>query len=320
MDTCNMGKPIFVVTHSRSCSTAFERVFITRRDILSIHHEPFGDPFYYGPEKISPASQRWPSDKITRSGKSHYTYDLVLQNILKDAERLFIKDISYHIIPPIHSPNVKPPSLQRHFGHNDPPNPTLLPTPILASFRFVFLIRDPSAAVPSLHRCFLPPLSAKTEDYYLDPAEFGYRELRILFDYLYPSNNKRSTSEVGESDDKPLLIDAEDLLANPSLTISTLCNHVGIPFSPTMLEWPGEEDHDFAFALFEKYAGYHEDALNSTYLRPAAPRPRRSKEGEDAEWKENYGDEAAKHIRTAVDACRNDYEYLRGFRLKISDQ
>ncbi|KAI4202714.1 MAG: hypothetical protein LQ350_002380 [Teloschistes chrysophthalmus] len=238
----------------------------------------------------------------------------------KSHKRLFIKDISYHILPPIHSPNVKPPSLQRHFGPNDPPNPTLLPTPILASFRFVFLIRDPSAAVPSLYRCFLPPLSAKTEDHHLDPTELGYRELRIFFDYLYPSEDKRSSSKDGEPGDRPLLIDAQDLLAEPSMTISTLCRHLGIPFSPTMLEWPGKEDHDFAFALFEKYAGYHEDALNSTSLRPTTPKTCRSREEEDAEWKRKYGDEAAKNIRGAVNACRDDYEYLRRFRLKIPDQ
>lgn len=59
---------------------------MTRRDILNIFHEPFGDAFYYGPEKISPASTRWPADKIAKTGRGHYTYNLVLQNILDAAK------------------------------------------------------------------------------------------------------------------------------------------------------------------------------------------------------------------------------------------
>lgn len=66
--------------------TKTRQVFMTRRDILNIFHEPFCDAFYYGPEKISPSWTRWPADKIARTGKGHYTYDLVLQHILDAAE------------------------------------------------------------------------------------------------------------------------------------------------------------------------------------------------------------------------------------------
>src|SRR5690554_138598 len=45
-------KPIFLATHPRSCSTAFERVMLTRPDTLHCIHEPFGDAFYYGPERL----------------------------------------------------------------------------------------------------------------------------------------------------------------------------------------------------------------------------------------------------------------------------
>lgn len=58
------------------------QVFMTCRDILEIFHEPFGDAFYYGPEKISPAHLRWPTGKIEKSGRGHYTYNHVLQGIL----------------------------------------------------------------------------------------------------------------------------------------------------------------------------------------------------------------------------------------------
>jgi len=80
-----------------------------------------------------------------------------------------------------------------------------------------------------------------------------------------------------------------------------------------------------AESLFKKYAGYHEDALNSTGLRSrtadrqATGRDAKTRADEDQEWTERYGSEAASEIRSAVDLCREDYEYLRGFRIKPED-
>ena len=59
-----------------------KQVFMTRRNLLTCFHEPFGDAFYYGPERISPAWMRWEADKIEKTGRAHYTYDFVLQSVL----------------------------------------------------------------------------------------------------------------------------------------------------------------------------------------------------------------------------------------------
>ncbi|KAI4220818.1 MAG: hypothetical protein L6R36_007348 [Xanthoria steineri] len=288
---------------------------MTRRDILTFFHEPFGDAFYFGPEKISPAYRRWPTDKIERSGRGHYTYDWVLRSILDADEdptkRVFIKDMSYHIVPPIHSITARAPSLEARNLANSSPNPTLLPTQVVDAFQFVFLIRDPAKAIPSLYRCFIPPLSAKTEDTSLDPTELGYRELRILLDHLREKNQ----------DAPPLLIDADDLLADPDAILRPLCAYLDIFYSPSMLSWPTAEDQDFAFSLFEKYAGYHDDALNSAGLVPKVKKedamPCSSEEKND-EWEAKYGKEGMQVIRSAVDACRDDYGYLRSFRMRPS--
>jgi hypothetical protein len=75
------SKPIFAATHPRACSTAFERVFMTRHDILHCIHEPFGDAFYYGPERLS---ERFEDDEEARkkSGFAEVTYKDVLDQIL----------------------------------------------------------------------------------------------------------------------------------------------------------------------------------------------------------------------------------------------
>ncbi len=89
-----------------------------------------------------------------------------------------------------------------------------------------------------------------------------------------------------------------------------------------MLSWSTPEDHAHAVSLFEKYAGYHEDALKSTGLRrktadrEGCGRETNTMDGEDEEWRERYGSEAASKIREAVNQCREDYEYLREFRMK----
>nr|CEG03513.1 unnamed protein product [Fusarium acuminatum CS5907] len=44
------GLPIMLLTHPRACSTAFERVLMTRRDALVCFNEPFADPSFFGPE------------------------------------------------------------------------------------------------------------------------------------------------------------------------------------------------------------------------------------------------------------------------------
>ena len=86
-----------------------------------------------------------------------------------------------------------------------------------------------------------------------------------------------------------------------------------------MLTWDTPEDYAIAESAFKKYAGYHEDALKSTGLRPrtaddmARVKEAKTREEEDGEWQEIYGIEAARTIRDAVDLCQGDYEYLRQF-------
>ncbi|KAI4136240.1 MAG: hypothetical protein L6R39_007838 [Caloplaca ligustica] len=170
-----------------------------------------------------------------------------------------------------------------------------------------------------------------TDEHTLDPTELGYRELRLLFDYLWPPSERSGGAEQGGGeggeDKKPMIIDAEDLLAEPEKMIRMVCDRIGFPYSASMLEWPSEEDHAFARKHFAKYAGYHQDALHSTGLRrQSASQERRSRGGKDEEpmsmeaerngWEAKYGAEAAAVIGEAVESCREDHEYLRQFRVR----
>jgi len=59
--------------------TAYQ-VFMTRRDQLTCLHEPFGDAFYFGPERLSP---RYEDDVKTReeSGFSNATFQTIFDHI-----------------------------------------------------------------------------------------------------------------------------------------------------------------------------------------------------------------------------------------------
>ncbi|KAI1353130.1 hypothetical protein F5Y01DRAFT_277919 [Xylaria sp. FL0043] len=109
-------RPVFVATHPRACSTAFERVFMTRQDILKCAHEPFGDAFYYGPERLG---ERYADDEAGRlsSGFSKTTYKDVVDRLERDGsegKRVFIKDMAYYLMPPNNGVSSIAPSLRNY--------------------------------------------------------------------------------------------------------------------------------------------------------------------------------------------------------------
>ncbi|MCJ1472796.1 hypothetical protein MMC13_001445 [Lambiella insularis] len=290
-------------------------VFMTCHDNVVCYHEPFGDSFYYGPERISPTYMH--NEVATKkSGFEKSTYDVVLCNILSHAEnsnrRVFVKDIAYHIVSPIHTNASVAPSLQRYGTtpvNTKLTNPAVLPPSILCRFQFTFLVRNPSTAIPSLYRCTVPPLSEKTGMHKFLTSEIGYREMRLLVDYLYADNT--------HSRDEICLIDADDLLEDPAGIVRAYCQRVDLPFNESMLKWGSEEDQARAVKAFAKYYGYHEDAIESTGINPQ-PNPKRyyrSTAEEDVEWRSKYGEEGAAKIREVVDENMNDYKYLRQFAL-----
>ncbi len=426
-------RPIFVATHPRACSTAFERVFMTRRDILQCIHEPFGDAFYFGPERLG---GRYADDEEgrKRSGFENTTYKDVMDSLLnpegcevsfvpslyhtapdpreipaaahhpsqaqaqthltdltvplQQGKRLFIKDIAHYLLPPDGQPASIAPSFQQDADlpngttvngttpngttsalpngtttTKTPPtttNPTVIPLPLLRTFHFTFLIRHPRRAVPSYYRCTVPPLSHKTGFHHFMPAEAGYDELRRLFDYLRSegvvvSREGGETDGVGEGKEggvKITVVDADDLLDKPGEVIRAFCEDVGIDYHDGMLRWGDEEGQRLAVEAFEKWNGFHDDAIGSTGLRARVGGKVRfffsfsfpfslvvvmwvvvvlvewkkmtdmsqktpTAAEEDEEWRGKFGEAGQRVIRATVDANVADYEYLKSFALKF---
>jgi hypothetical protein len=156
-------------------------------------------------------------------------------------------------------------------------NPTVVPTELLSKFHFAFLIRDPHYSIPSYYRCTIPPLDEMTGFYEFYESESGYDEVRRVFEYLRKADligpgqaNGRNLNEAPSSKGgvEICVVDADDLLDNPAGIIQKFCESVGYPYTPDMLNWDSPEDHEMAKEAFEKWKGFHEDAIDSSGLEP----------------------------------------------------
>ena len=159
----------------------------------------------------------------------------------------------------------------------EPGNPTVMPRELQEQFHWAFLIRDPHYSVPSYLRCTIPPLDEVTGFHNYDPLEAGYDELRRHFDYLRETGlvgpRVATRPELSASSDaeattgvEVCVIDADDMLDEPAKTIEAFCNSTGLPYRPEMLTWDTEAEHAVARNAFEKWRGFHNDAIESKAL------------------------------------------------------
>ncbi|KAL1592392.1 helicase [Paraconiothyrium brasiliense] len=330
---------------------------MTRRDTLQTVHEPFGDAFYFGPERLHDRYENDPEERMN-SGFGDSTYRTIFDNIARDGsegKRVFIKDMAYYWMPPDNNPPKIAPSLinyKRGVGTNttelspvttrtdkdgppypyptegEPGNPTVLPRDLLSQFHFTFLIRHPKHSIPSYQRCTTAPLDKVTGWNYVNTNEAGYSELRRLFDYLrkegivgprMAGESTNGTEGEGGKDSgiEICVLDADDVLDNPSAMIEAYCKSTGIKYEPEMLKWEEDFHQKYAKEVFEKWRGWHDDAINSSELK-ARTHKKAPKTDEQlyAEWTEKYGEKAATWIRDTVKKNEADYEYLKQFAIK----
>ncbi len=199
----------------RTVSTAFERMMIERGDHLVLD-EPWSRAYYFGPDR---RSDRYP---LTFSES---TYAAVEAGVLAAGANsaVFVKDMAYHAAP----------------GITDE---------ALAAMTHTFLIRDPMAALTSLHRRW----SDFTDD------EAGYDGQRELFDRVIAL-----TGEV------PAVVDSDALVADPERVVAAWCERVGIDHRPESLRWsPGMRPE------WQLWRDWYENAAASTGFAAPAGRAR----------------------------------------------
>ena len=139
-----------------------------------------------------------------------------------------------------------------------------------------FLIRDPARMAASYAK--------KREQ--VTAADLGLARQRAFFD--------REAQRIGKA---PPVIDAADVLADPSGTLSLLCAALGIAWTDAMLRWsPGRHPEDGVWAAHwygrvEASSGFAGDHRAAPALDP--------------------------ELEAVADACRDDYSAMARFRLRV---
>ena len=136
-----------------------------------------------------------------------------------------------------------------------------------------FLIRRPEAVLASYH-------DRHTQ---IELRDVGFLEQAELFD--------RVAQNIGAA---PVVMDSDDILADPQGKLTRLCAGLNIPFDPAMLSWPaGRRESDGVWA-----AHWYKSVEASTGLaRPRPPRP------------------LPDHLRALADKCRSYYDRLAAHRI-----
>lgn len=212
-----MSHPVrFLWTVPRSVSTSFERMMMARGD-HTVFDEPFSRTYYYGPGR---RSERY-DEQLPESSAAE-----VLDQIWKAAEErpVFVKDMAYHA-------------------------DEVLDAELLERFDNSFLVRDPAATLPSLHRHW-PDF---TDD------EAGWRHLDRAADLV-------------EGLGRPLVVlDADPLCRDPAGVVDAWCGQVGLPFLEHALTWePGMRSE---WDLWDEWHASTASATGFQELDPPPPPP-----------------------------------------------
>src|SRR6266702_1263122 len=120
--------------------------------------------------------------------------------------------------------------------------------------KHVFLLRHPAAAVASLHSSFDPAWR---------PEEAGSMEESVARGLRYMNVVEEARSALGGC-----TVRYEELTASPERVVRELCEFLGLPFQPAMLEYG-----DFGHAGFTPGLGDSSLNIRSGRIQPPAPMP-----------------------------------------------
>lgn len=252
-----MTKKVFLWTAPRCVSTAFERS-IMEINHSKIFHEPYSRSYYFGPER---QSRRYESSPVDLRA-SYLDTCKKLTKEFDGIEVIFSKDMAY--------------AIENHFDE--------MLKDELKNFQHTFLIRNPKKTVVSLYKASVNTQLTGWD--FFDPVEAGFKQMYDLYQFI-----------VNRLDQQPVIIDADDLLANPAGTMEAYCKVTNLPFDENMLKWePGP------ILDWDVWNGWHDSALKSSGFTK-----------HDVQQLENFEnlDDYPLEVQSCVKECQVYYEFLR---------
>ncbi|KAE8321828.1 hypothetical protein BDV39DRAFT_164741 [Aspergillus sergii] len=210
-----------------------------------------------------------------------------------------------------------------------PNNETVFPDEYLRTWRLAFIIRHPALVFPSLYRAMMKMVETgiirKEELPGVLGTNMSLKWTRMLYDYGMESN---------DSDSKPLLLDAHDVIHNPHV-ITRFCELAGLDSNKLKFEWEKKSDVNGAPSNgdpVEQREVTGEDARfrdqraqaimlsslagSSGVLKDKAP-AMLDVATEASKWREEFGEETGILLEKAVLEAMPDYEYLKARRVQL---
>lgn len=153
----------------------------------------------------------------------------------------------------------------------------------LGLFQHTFIIRKPEKVLPSYYLKY-PEASNHALGYE------GYEGVETLYNIIFNLTGKR-----------PILIDADDLEADPEGIIRAYCTATGLDFKPESMHWetgpqPG----------WHRASNWHVEAVNTTSIHKSTGNPANELK-DNPEYQEWYN--------ANIDTCRESYERMTPHRL-----
>ncbi|KAA6412743.1 MAG: hypothetical protein FRX48_03735 [Lasallia pustulata] len=177
----------------------------------------------------------------------------------------------------------------------------------------IILIRHPALMIPSFYRVASRIHGARIHGARIDDAEFPInatlRWSRLVLDYYVA--RRRSAG-------RPIVIDASSLTGPDTETLmAEVCRIAGLEAQFLQFEWsrPLEEQ---AGGISEGTKVFREAFLGSTgVLKRGKGTGEVVLPEEVRAWRGEFGDDVAEGILRLVQAAMGDWEYLRGFALRV---
>ena len=219
----------------------------------------------YGPAWYQGAEAMAPGVTADTPRKDGFTFDEVTARLHEAAEQMpvFVKDF---------------PQYTDHLWTSE----------WLGSFQHSFLIRDPAKVMTSLQRSYE---KSDDGDVAFTDREVGFAEQRTLFERL-----------IRETGETPVVIDSDDVLADPPAMVEAWCDAIGIPFVEDALTWePGSRSEVLWFDGNDDV--WHASLRDSDGLKP---QPRK-----DADIST-----LSPELRRQYDSALPHYERLHSARLR----
>ncbi|XP_072030221.1 uncharacterized protein [Amphiura filiformis] len=256
----------------RSLSSVFTQC-ISSKGNVEVFFESFCTAAHGGPEKIFKTPGNLPDDVREPLMTFQYVKDQLEANY-PGRDMVFLKGMAYAIAD-------RYDKLPEGFLHT-------------------FLIRHPGRVFPSLVRlaaCF-PPFMGEVDFNQINPSPGkSYKEQWDLFQYV--------TNELKQP---AIVIDADDLVANPASVMKQYCDKIGFKFTDDLLTWEPDlvEKHKWHLAQSHKmgnqFIGTYKRAFASTCFEGGAA-------------KEMNYDSESDDVKAAIEFCLPFYEKIAKYKI-----